>query len=334
MKNLLLKIFIFFFLLNFSAIYSQYTEVINSNKPGFSESPYSVGKGVYQFESNLFVRNTSVKPTFSRPKSFGFDMLFRTGFLSEKLELNAQVSFQRDQIAFKNIFTSTYFSTGFSKVTIGAKYLLFQQEYEDKSKETRSWKRRNAFDKKRLTPSIALYVGLNTNFVNDIYKTGSISPKIGLLFQQNLSTDFNLVSNFFYDKIGTNFFEYSYIVTGTYNFNDRWSTFFENQTVIQKDQNNTNLGTGLAFLCSKNLQINTSARYLIEGNSKGLYTSFGLSYRIDAHKDAYTDLNENGRKIKNTPISRYEKKKQGFFTRLFSVFKKKKTRKRGKRKRN
>ncbi|TXD52050.1 MULTISPECIES: transporter [unclassified Polaribacter] len=334
MKNLLLKIFIFLFLLNFSSIYSQYTEVINSNKPGFSESPYSVGTGVYQFENNFFFSNSSIEPTFSRPQSFGFDMLFRTGFLSEKLELNAQISYQRDQIAFKNIFTSSYFTTGLGTATIGAKYLLYQQTYEDKSKEVRSWKRRQAFDNKRLIPSIAIYVGINTDLVNDPYKTGSVTPKLGLLFQQNLSNDFNLISNFFYDKIGTEFFEYSYIITGTYNFNNRWSTFFENQTVFQKYQNNTNIGTGLAFLFSKDLQINASARYLIEGPSTGVYSSFGLSYRIDHHKDSYIELDENGRKLKNTPISRYEKNKKGFFGRLFSVFKKKEGRKKAKRKRN
>ena len=53
------------------------------------ESPYSVGRGIYQFEGNLFLRNTSIEPTFSIPQSFGFDMLFRTSLLSEKLELNA-----------------------------------------------------------------------------------------------------------------------------------------------------------------------------------------------------------------------------------------------------
>lgn len=53
MKNYKLKLFSLLFLLGFSSIYGQYTEVINSNKPGFSESPYSVGTGIYQFESNL-----------------------------------------------------------------------------------------------------------------------------------------------------------------------------------------------------------------------------------------------------------------------------------------
>ena len=338
MKNRTLKLSLLLLLLGFSSIYSQYTDVINSNKPGFSESPYSVGTGVYQFESNLFLRNTSIEPTFSVPQSFGFDILFRTSFLLEKLELNFQASYQRDKVAFKNIFISDYFSTGFSKFTIGAKYLVFQKEYEDKSKEVRSWKKRNAFDKKRLIPSVAIYAGLNTDLLNDIYKTGSMSPKVGILLQNDLSTDFNIITNFYYDKIGTKFSEFSYIITSTISFGGQWSAFFENQTVFQKYQNNTNLGTGLAYLATRNLQINTSARLLFEGKSQGIYAGLGISYRINRHQDSFKKQDDSENNIKDTPISRYNKKQNSFFNRLFSIFtkrtKKKTTRKRVKRKRS
>ncbi|WP_405565603.1 transporter [Polaribacter sp. Asnod6-C07] len=327
MKNPKLKTFLFFFLLCFSSIYSQYTEVINSNKPGFSESPYSVGTGVYQFESNMFFRNTSIEPTFSRPQSLGFDMLFRTSFFLEKLEINAQASYQKDKITFKNIFTSHYYTTGLSKFTVGAKYLIFQQEYEDKSKEVRSWKKRFAFDKKRLIPSVAIYAGLNTNFVSEFYEKESMSPKVGVLLQNNLSSKFNVITNIYYDEIGTDFAEFSYIITGTYNFSDRWSSFLENQTVFKEYQNNTNLGFGLAYLFSKDLQINSSVRLLSEGQSTGFYGGFGVSYRINKHKDSYKELDENGREIKDSPVSNYNKKQKGFFSRIFGIFTKKEEKK-------
>ena len=317
----------------FSTIYSQFTDVINSNKPGFSESPYSVGSGVYQFESNFFFKNTTIEPTFSKPQSIGFDMLFRTSLFLEKLELNAQISYQKDKIAFNNIFTSHYFSTGLSKATVGAKYLVYQQEYTDKSKEVRSWKRKMAFDWKRLIPSVAIYGGVNTDFVSDIYKTEIISPKAGILLQNNLSDNFNVITNIFYDYIGTDFAEYSYIITATYNFGNQWSTFFENQTVFQKNQNNTNLGTGLAYLFTRNLQINTSARYIIEGKANGFYGGLGVSYRINKHKDSYIELDKNGNPLRN-PSIRSNNRKKGFFNRLFSIFTKKKGRKRTRKRRN
>ena len=335
MKNSFLKCFPILFFFGFSSIYGQYTEVINSNKPGFSESPYSVGTGVYQFESNVFYRNTQIEPTFTRPQFLGFDMLFRTSFFLEKLELNVQATYQQDKVAFNNIFTSQYFETGLSRLTVGAKYLLFQPKFKDKAKEIRSWNRRFAFDKKRLIPSVAIYAGVNTDYVSDFYKTGSVSPKVGLLLQHNLSTKFNVITNVFYDRIGTDFSELSYIVTGTYNFSNKWSTFIENQMQFQEFQNNINFGTGLAYLYNSNLQLNASGRFLTEGQTPGYYTSFGISYRINKHKDAYKELDENGREIKDTPISKYNRKQNGFFARLFSVFKKKEkrnnTRKRRKR---
>ena len=333
MKNLFLKLFFVFSILVSTSIQAQYTDVLNSNKPGLSESPYSVGTKVYQFESNFFFRNTSIEPTFSQPQSFGVDLLFRTSFFLEKLELNTQLTYERDKVAFKNIFTSHYFTTGLSKFTIGAKYLLFQPEYADNTKEVRSWRKRFAFDKKRLIPSVAVYLGVNTDLVDEIHKTQSVTPKIGVLLQHNLTYDFNVISNVFYDKIGTDFSEISYIFTATKNFGDRWSGFLEHQGVFQKTQNNVNFGGGFAYLFSKDFQINTSARFLKEGKTKGFYTSLGISYRIDKHKDAFTELDENGKKIKNTPITRYnDKQNAGFFSRIFSVFKKKSTRKRKRKK--
>lgn len=305
----------------FLGVHAQYTNVINSNKPGFSESPYSVGTGIYQFESNLFYRDMSIESTFSQPQSLGIDLLFRTSFFLEKLEFSTHLSYQRDQVAFNNVFTSNDFTSGLSNATIGAKYLVFQQEFTDKSKEVRSWKKRNAFDKKRLIPSVAVYAGFNTNFLGDLHKTSKVSPKLGVLLQNDLSNDFNVITNFYYDKMGTDAAEFSYIITGTYSFNDRWSTFFENQGIFKKEQKDTNIGTGIAFLLTTNLQVNASARGMFEGNSTGYYTSLGVSYRIDRHQDSYIELDDNGNPIEDSPEDKLKKK--NFFGRIFSIFKKK-----------
>lgn len=325
-KPKILLAFLILFL-SFKSAFGQYTDVINSNKPGFSESPYSVGTGVYQFENSLFLRNLNTKNPFSIPNSFGLDVFFRTSFFLEKLELNAQMSLQNDQVYSTLNPSEKIDVSGFGKFIIGAKYLIFEQKYEDKSKEVRSWVRRNAFDKKRLIPSVAIYAGVNTDFVSENYKTGSMSPKFGILLQNDLTDDFNLVTNFFYDKMGTDFPEFSYIITATQNFNERWSGFVENQTIFQENFNHTNIGGGLAYLFTKNIQFNASARFLAEGRANGFYGSLGVSYRIDKHKDSFVDLDNNGNKISDTPINRYNKKKEGFFSRIFSVFKKKETRK-------
>ncbi len=320
------KLWIFFLVLSTNFMYSQYTEVINSNRPGFSESPYSVGTGVYQLETSFFYRKSDIYPTFSRPQSQGIDFLFRTSFFKEQLELNVNLSVQKDDISFQNIFNSNYFTKGIGKFTIGAKYLVYEPKYKDKSKEIRSWVKRNSFDWKRLIPSVAPYVGINTNMVNDIYKKRGISPKVGILLQQEISYDFNIITNVYYDYIGTENPELSYIITATYNFSDRWSTFFENQTRFDKFQYQNSIGSGIAFLFNRNLQINNSLRLLTNPNSTGFYGSFGISYRFNRHLDKVNDLNKSDK-----PDMSYEEKRKGFFGRLYSkatnLFKKKGKRK-------
>lgn len=324
----LIAIHVFFLSLGcLNGLYAQYTNVINSNRPGFSESPYSVGTGIYQVESNIFLRNTSIEPTFSRPQSLGINIAFRTSFFFERLELNLNTSFQRDKIAFKNIFTSHYFGSGLSELTIGAKYLVFQQEYTDKTKEIRSWKKRNAFDWKRVIPSVAVYAGFNTDAVGDIFKVGKATPKFGLLLQNDFTESFNLVTNVFYDKMGTDFSELSYIATATINLNERWSTFFEGQGIHQKHINKGNVGTGLAYLFNRNLQFNSSLRLVTEGQASGFYTSFGVSYRLDRHRDKIIS-DGNSEQLPEGKETRYARdNRKGFFGRLFGkitgIFKKK-----------
>lgn len=316
MKNFFLKFLFVFFLFGIASIQAQYTDIINSNKPGFSEGPYGVGMGVYQFESDIFFKNTSVKPTFSQPESFGVDLLFRTSFFLEKLELNTQLTYQTDKIVSQNGVSS-----GLSKFIIGAKYLLFQPEYTDKTKEIKSWKRRNAFDRKRLIPSVGAYFGVNTDFLNTNYKTSYITPKIGFLFQHNLTNDFNVITNIYYDKIGTSFSEFSYIITATQNLSYSWSGFLETQRIFQESQNDINLGIGAVYLFSKDFQANASVRSIKEGGFQGVYGSLGISYRIDKHATFLKELKE---KEISTIISRYNKRQNNFFNRLFRIFKKKK----------
>ena len=303
-----------FFLLS-QTLFAQYTNIINSNRPGFSESPYSVGTKVYQLETSLLYESTDIHPTFSKSQSYGVDFLFRTSFFKEKLEFNLNLAYQNEQISFKNIFNSSYYKNGIRKLTIGAKYLIYEQKYKDKSKEIRSWVERNRFDFKRLIPTVAAYVGINTGVPDDVFVTKDFSPKAGVLLQNDLSDNFNIITNLYYDRIGTELPEFSYIVTATYSFSPRWSIFIENQTLFDKYKYQSNIGSGIAFLYNRNIQINSSIRLLADSSRSGFYSSVGLSYRFDRHVDKITKLDENGNPLKND--KGLDVKKRKFFNRLF-----------------
>ena len=80
----LLGIIILIFGLQLSS--AQYTELVNSRRPGFSDSPFSVGTDVLQFEGGLFYK--SIEDRGTSVTSYGTDIMIRYGKFLEKLEVN------------------------------------------------------------------------------------------------------------------------------------------------------------------------------------------------------------------------------------------------------
>lgn len=277
--------------------HAQYTEVINSRRPGFSETPYSVGTKVYQVEAGLFYKKIGNYQYWDRileesfeygSSSFGTDIMLRTGQFFEKLEFNldmAVVSEKRDYTS-PAVYDDSAF--GFSKLTLGAKYLLYKPEYADKSKEIRSWEARHSFDKKRLIPAVGIYAGLNTNLLTDMHKNPEgISPKFGIFTQNDLSNRLILLLNFIADKPFTNEAENSYIITLTYTLHEKWSVFAENQGFMRKYvPNDFQFGAGGAYLINKNMQADLSGRMIFDERGDNTYiVGGGVSWRLDRHKD-------------------------------------------------
>ncbi|MGV8945268.1 MAG: transporter [Lutibacter sp.] len=307
MKNVLTLAILLF---SFQMISAQYTEIINSKRPGFSESPYGVGTNVYQFETGMFYNSNNNKDATAYPRTLGGELFFRVGKFKEKLEVNANVAYQRDEV--KNPSGPNFNIKGISDLTVGAKYLVYQQEFTDKSKEIRSWKRRVAFDKKRLIPSVGVYGGAHLNFLGKDYKSEGISYKGALLLQNDFSDRLVLLTNIIADKITSEDKFYSYIVTMTYAINENWSYFIENQGKYYNDFSpNYQFGTGIAYLVNENLQLDASARTNFLDDYSYMYATAGLSWRIDRHKDSFV--------YKNSPKETMSKKTQGkgFFSRLF-----------------
>jgi len=307
MKN---KIVLLIILGSIQLINAQYTEIINSKRPGFSESPYSIGTDVFQFETGLFYRSSNNESPIARPNTIGGELFFRYGKFIERLEFNAKIAYQNDEV--KNPFGPNYNIHGISELTIGAKYLIFQQKYTDKSKEIRSWKRRVAFDKKRLIPSVGAFVGVNTNFLGDGFKENELSLKGAVLLQNDFSDRLVLLTNLIADKILSESNEYSYIATMTYALNFKWSYFIENQGIFEKGYSpKFHFGTGLAYLFSNNLQLDASVRTNFFDDYSFLYSSIGAAWRLDNHSDEIINKSSPRGQISNN------RKKGNFFSRIF-----------------
>lgn len=304
------NLFLLFLIFIGNGMYAQYTEIINSKRPGFSESPYAIGTNVYQIETGFFYRSNKNPSLLSRPKTYGSELYFRYGKLKERLEFDLNMAYQNDEVRSPN--GSSFNIDGISQMTIGAKYLLYQKEYTNKSKEIRSWKRRIAFDKKRLIPTIGVYVGVHTNFVGKDYKRDGLSYKGAVLLQNDFNDRLVLLTNLIVDDFSSENENYSYIVTMTYALNMEWSYFIENQGQYQdKFSPQYQFGTGVAYLVNENLQVDASFRSNFLDKYSNSFFGAGVAWRLDRHEDALIYKNTPTKKIKKTPG------RKGFFSRLF-----------------
>lgn len=301
MKRVLLVIIV---LIGFQHLNAQYTEIINSRRPGFAESPYSVGSNVYQLEAGLFYKDSNNESNLARINTFGGELFFRASPLLEKLELNLNIASQTDEV--KNPIGDNYNIGGVSDLHFGAKYLIYQQEYTDKSKEIRSWKKRTSFDKKRLIPSVAIYGGINSDFIGEDYKAESTTFKGAVLLQNDFTDRLVVLTNLIIDEIGDESIAYAYIISMTYAINMNWSFFIENIGKYEESFSpEYQLGAGVAYLISPDLQVDASIRTNLFENYSYIFASTGVSWRLDLHKDALMQPESS----KNS--------KKGFFSKIF-----------------
>lgn len=310
---------------------AQYTEVINSKRPGFSDSPYSVGTKVYQVEGGLFYKDVgnylywdfaTDPPTENNysSKTIGTDITFRTGQFFERLEFNLDLILQNENRDYTK--PSVYSESGFglSKFTLGAKYLVYKPVYTDKSKEIHSWKARQSFDKKRLIPAVGVYAGLNTNLLNEMHKNpDGISGRFAIFTQNDLSNRWVVLTNFIMDKAFTDESENSFILTTTYALTEQWSVFGEGQAFFRSKKsvpNDYQFGAGGAYLINPDMQADFSARMILDERGDNTYLiGGGISWRLDRHKDQI--IRTKGEN--NEPLLEQEKK--GFFNTItFGLF--------------
>lgn len=295
---------------------SQYTDVINSNRPGLSVSAYAVGKNVIQLESGLFYEQQDHNLLNTQSDIIGTDISLRYGLLFEQLELNWEGTFQNQNITFVN-FDLSETRTDFYRNRIGLKYLIYDR-YKDDKPNLYSWKANNVFQLKNLIPSIALYAGANFVLGDNPFYVGdpTISPRVMVATQSRLSPRFVLISNLAYDRIGTDFPEMSYIISLSHAFrNPKWSVFVENQGIDSDRYSDVLLRGGVAHLFTEELQADLNLGASFKNTPSRIFISAGVSYRFDFHKDqpkAIEDQNAdgNGGEIKKNSMKKKKKVKK------------------------
>ncbi|MEO9511634.1 MAG: transporter [Flavobacteriaceae bacterium] len=297
---------------------SQYTDVINSNRPGRAVSAYAVGRNVVQAEVGFVYEQQDNAILNSDSNIFGADFSIRYGLLFETLEINYEGTFINQNITYTNLDTEETF-TDFSRNRLGLKYLVFDpfKNPENNKPNLYSWRANNVFQWKNLIPAVSLYAGGTFNLGDNPFYAGDpiVSPRVALATQSRLSPQFVLISNIAYDRIGTDFPEWSYAVSVTHSFKDpKWSIFIENQGIKSDRYTDLLLRTGVAYLLNPNFQADFHLGSGFKNSPSRIFAVLGFSYRLDLHKDKLVAIEDqksgvNGKIKKNA--SKKKKKKNG-----------------------
>ncbi len=292
---------------------AQYTDVINSNRPGRAVSAYAVGKNVTQMEMGLLYEQQDNASLNSDSNIFGVDFAFRYGLLFETLEINWEGSYITQNISFTDLGTDER-RTDFSRNRMGLKFLIFDpfKNPENNKPNLYSWRANNVFQWKNLVPAVSIYAGAtftlgdNPFYVGD----GTVTPRVALATQSRLSPRFVLISNLAYDRIGTDFPEWSFAMSVSHAFRDpKWSVFLEGQGISSDRYSDVLLRTGVAYLISPNFQADFHLGSGFKTSPSRIFTVLGFSYRLDFHKDKLVAI-ENQKAGQNGKIRKGAVKKQ------------------------
>ncbi len=298
--------------------FSQYTDVINSNRPGLSVSAYAVGKNVLQFETGLGYEQSDHILLNSQANIIGSDISVRYGLLFEQLEINWEATVQHENKEYLNSgINQTFFN--FSRNRVGLKYLVYDRykSAERNKPDFYSWKKDNLFQLKNLIPSVSVYGGATFNLFNNPNYRGdaTISYRAMVATQSRITPRFVLITNVAYDRITTAFPELNYLVSLSHAFrNPKWSSFVEHQGIQSNRYADTTIRGGIAYLFNDLFQVDLNLGASLKNTPSRIFVSAGCSYRFDFHSDPPPiedqKAGENGEPIKKNQMINKDKEER------------------------
>lgn len=288
--------------------FSQYTDVINSNRPGLSVSAYAVGTNVLQAELGIGFEQRDHSRLMTDSKIIGADISLRYGLFFEALEINYEGTFDHQN--------KTYLNTGiditnsdFSRNRLGLKYLLYDpfKDPENNKPNLYSWKANNSFRLKNLIPAISLYAGANFVLGDNPFYQGEdiVSPRVMMATQSRVTSRMVLITNIAYDRIGTDFPEWNYTISLSHALtNPKWSVFVENQGIKSDRYADALLRGGVAHLLNENMQVDLNLGASFKDTPSRIFGAVGMSYRIDMHQDKLKAIEDQGAGENGGPINK------------------------------
>lgn len=303
-----------FFLVGFLLIsatqYAQYTDIINSNRPGKSMSAFSVGKTVIQAEVGLYGIREKHDLSRYEANGFGTELDVRYGAFFDQFEFTLNTQYQYDWYQAPLINDTR---GGFKQVTVGAKYLVYDPFIKQDKPNIYSWKANHKFNWKQFIPAVAVYAGLNFNLGDNPFTfptDRTISPKVMVITQNHFGSKWVWVNNIIADKYMTDYPTLGIISTMTRGFNMRWSGFLEFQGYKSDWYADTVFRLGAAYLVRENIQLDASFTKNVKDTPSLLLANVGMAWRFDSNYETNYKRVKGEKKSKKDKKSKAEKGKK------------------------
>lgn len=285
--------FVVSFLLICATQYAQYTDIINSNRPGKSMSAFSVGKTVIQAEAGLYGIKENHDLSRYEANGFGTELDVRYGAFFDQFEFTLNTQYQYDWYQAPLINDTR---GGFKQITLGAKYLIYDPFIKQDKPNVYSWKANHKFNWNQFIPAVAVYAGINFNLGNNPYTfptDRSLSPKVMIITQNHFGSKWVWVNNIIADKYLTDYPTLGIISTMTRGFNMRWSGFLEFQGYKSDWYADTVFRLGAAYLIRENIQLDASFTKNVKDTPSLLLANIGMAWRFDNNYET------NYKRVKN-----------------------------------
>jgi hypothetical protein len=264
-----------------SLMFSQFTDVINSNRPGESMGAFAVGKTIIQPEAGISYITENHNLLDYDVSGLFMDFDLRYGFLLEELEFIAELQYRDD--TYETPFSSEARSA-LKHSIVGFKYLIYDPyKHYRETVNVYSWKANQRFKWRDLIPAFSVYAGVNLNLFDTpytFYGDPKVSPKLMFIFQNQFMGGWVIVTNIFTDRFTTDYPTLGGILTVTKSFNHRWSGFLEGQAFQSDFYADIVLRGGAAFLVNEDLQLDISVGKNFKDTPDIFYGGIGVSWRF------------------------------------------------------
>ena len=309
------------FSINFT--FAQFTDVINSNRPGQSMAAFSVGKTVFQTEMGFNYSEETYDEKKYQGEIWDADLTLRYGVFFEQLELIANLDYLNETFDY-GFPIGEIQESGLRKITLGGKFLVYDPERDyEKKPNLYSWKANHQFNWRQFIPAVAFYGGVNLNLQKNRFLRPNVPPENdfslkGMILTQNQFGRYTFLTNIIIDRFPSQTNSLDYVVTMTRGFNSRLSGFVELQGFTNVYYRNHLFRAGAAYLIWQNLQVDASIGRSFQASPSLVFGGIGFSWRFDANyseimlrvpkEDKRSKLDKKSDKIKDKKKEKEKKR--------------------------